>query len=103
VDKAYRLASRLRDSEYPHYRDTYGWTRYLRGEYDEALTYIEPVLETLPLNAWVRYHLGKVYLALERPKDAQKHLQNAVDLSKEEEAFPPTEEIQTILQQLKDS
>jgi hypothetical protein len=51
----------------------------------------------------VHYHLGKVYLALERPKDAQKHLQNAVDLSKEEEAFPPTEEIQTILQQLKDS
>lgn len=103
VDRAYQLASRLRDSPYPHYRDTYGWTRYLRGEYEEALTYIEPVIETLPLNAWVHYHLGKVYLALDRTKDAKKHLQLAADLSKDEEDFTPAEGIQALLQKLKDS
>ena len=103
VDRAYQLASRLRDSPYPHYRDTYGWTRYLRGEYEEALTYIEPVIETLPLNAWVHYHLGKVYLALDRAKDAKKHLQLAADLSKDEEDFTPAEGIQALLQKLKDS
>lgn len=101
VDKAYQLASRLRDSEYPHYRDTYGWTRYLRGEYEEALQYIEPVIEMLPLNPWVHYHLGKVYLALDRAKDAQKHLQQAIDLSKEEAIFPPRQAIEAILVSLK--
>lgn len=103
VDKAYQLAGRLRDSELPHYRDTYGWTRYLRGEYDEALKYIEPAVEALPQNAYVHYHLGKVYLALERADDAQKHLQQAADLGAGAESFPPMQDIETILAKLKDS
>lgn len=103
VDKAYQLAGRLRDSGNPHYQDTYGWTRYLRGEYEEALEYIEPVADALPLNAWVHYHLGKVYLALERAKDARKHLQHAADLSKDGDVFPPRSDIEALLEQLKDS
>ena len=103
VDKAYQLASRLRDSEFPHYRDTYGWTRYLRGEYEEALEYIEPAAEQLTQNPWVLYHLGKVYLALERPGDARKQLQQAAELGSNLRVFPPMQDIQTILARLKDS
>ncbi len=103
VDKAYQLASRLRDSEFPHYRDTYGWTRYLRGEYEEALEYIEPAVEQLSQNPWVHYHLGKIYLALERPDDAQKHLQQAAELGAQMKVFPPMQDVQTILARLKDS
>ena len=103
VDRAYQLAGRLRDSEYPHYQDTYGWTRYLRGEYEEALKYIEPVAGALPQNAWVHYHLGKIYLALERTEEARKSLQQAADLSKGSEVFSPASEVDTLLEELKDS
>ena len=103
VDRAYQLAGRLRDSEHPHYQDTYGWTRYLRGEYEEALKYIEPVAGALPRNAWVHYHLGKIYLALERTEEARKSLQQAADLSKGSEVFSPASEVDTLLEELKDS
>lgn len=103
VDKAYELASRLRTSEFPHYHDTYGWTRYLRGEHEEALKYIKFAVEGLPQNPYVHYHLGKVYLALERPNDARKHLQKAADLGAAAKAFPPMQDIETLLIKLKDS
>ncbi len=103
VDRAYQLAGRLRDSELPHYRDTYGWTRYLRGEYEEALAYIEPAVGPLAQNAYVHYHLGKVYLALERPEDARKYLQLAADLGAGAGSFPPMQDIRTILAKLNDS
>lgn len=103
IDKAYQLAGRLRDSEFPHYRDTFGWTRYLRGEYEEALAYIEPAVVPLAQNAYVHYHLGKVYLALDRPADARKYLQQAAALGAGAESFPPMQDIQTILAKLKDS
>ena len=59
--------------------------------------------EALPLNAWVHYHLGKVYLALDRPKDAQKFLQLAAELGAEAKSFSPMQDIQAILATLKDS
>ncbi|MEM9045958.1 MAG: tetratricopeptide repeat protein, partial [Pseudomonadota bacterium] len=77
VERAYTIASRLRPSELPQYRDTYGWTRYLKGEYEEALEKIAPVIEALPTNPWVHYHLGMIYLALERKDDAKSHLEQA--------------------------
>ncbi len=100
LDKAYQMAGRLRDSSYPQYRDTYGWTRYLRGEHEEALKYIEPAVQELPRNPWVHYHLGKVYMALERREDARKHFQQAIDLTAGSNAFPPRQDIEAILAQL---
>ena len=99
LDKAYQLAGRLRDSSLPHYRDTFGWTRYLRGEHEEALKYIEPASRELPQNPWVHYHLGKVYMAVERGEDARRHFQQALDLTEGSNAFPPRADIEAILAQ----
>ncbi|MEM9097671.1 MAG: tetratricopeptide repeat protein [Pseudomonadota bacterium] len=99
VERAYTIASRLRPSELPHYRDTYGWTRYLKGEYEEALEKIAPVIEALPTNPWVHYHLGMIYLAMDRDEDAKPHLEQALTFS-EGSAFPPRDEIAEKLREL---
>lgn len=79
VSRAYTIASRLKQSEVPQFRDTYGWTRYLQGEYGEALNYIEPLTQVLPDNPWIWYHLGMVYIALERSGDARTAFETALE------------------------
>lgn len=95
IVRAHAIASRLKQSEVPQFRDTYGWTRYLHGEYDEALAYIEPLTEALPDNPWIWYHLGMVYAALERPGEARTALEKA--LEKGGEGFVRATEINTRL------
>lgn len=77
--RAYAIASRLKQSEVPQFRDTYGWTRHLHGEHDEALAYIEPLTEALPDNPWIWYHLGEVYAALNRRGEARTALETALE------------------------
>jgi cellulose synthase operon protein C len=99
LDRAYRIAGRLRPSDVPQYRDTYGWTRYLKGDYDEALERIAPVAEALPENPWVQYHLGMVHAALGKVAEAREALQAALDKSAGT-PFPPADEIRVKLQSL---
>lgn len=99
LDRAYIIASRLRQMDQPHFRDTYGWTRYLKGEYQEALDYIAPLPEALPGNPWVSYHLGMIHAALDKPVEARLHLENALRES-EGRSFPPAETIRATLEKL---
>jgi predicted Zn-dependent protease len=96
VTRAYAIAGRLERSDQPHYRDTFGWTRYLKGEYETALERIEPVAEALPGNPWVRYHLGMIYAALNRAGDARDALEAALTLAGDR-PFPPAVEIRAAL------
>lgn len=101
LDRAYAIAGRLRNSTLPQYRDTYGWTRYLKGEYEEAERYILPVLEILPNNPWVNYHAGMVHAALKKSESAQRYLRKALELAGQENIdFPPRTSIQTTLSEL---
>ncbi|MEM0921597.1 MAG: tetratricopeptide repeat protein [Pseudomonadota bacterium] len=99
VERAYTIASRLRPSDLPQYRDTYGWTRYLKGEYDVALERIEPVAVALPNNPWVQYHLGMVQAALNQPDAARNNLERALELA-EGRPFPPATTIRETLASL---
>ena len=99
VDRAYRIANRLETSDVPQYRDTYGWTRYLKGEYQEALERLEPVAEALPNNPWVHYHLGLTYAALQQPAKARASLEAALAISTPE-MFPPTADIKARLAEM---
>ncbi|MEM7668254.1 MAG: tetratricopeptide repeat protein, partial [Pseudomonadota bacterium] len=101
VERAYTIASRLRPSDLPQYRDTYGWTRYLKGEYDVALERIEPVVEALPRNPWIHYHIGMIYRALDRREESKTHLERALVLSSEV-PFPPRELIEATLADMTD-
>lgn len=70
LNRAYTIARRFRSAELPAFQDTYGWIAYKRGEYEEALNYLEPAAEGLPNDAMAQYHLAKTYQALGRMDDA---------------------------------
>ena len=99
VARAYEIATRLGEADQPQYRDTFGWTRYLKGEYDAALERVAPVAEALPDNPWVRYHLGMIYKALNRPEEARAELQAALEKSGAF-PFPPADTVRATLAEL---
>lgn len=99
VDRAYRLATRLRQATLPQYKDTYGWTRYLKGEYGEALLHLAPLAEVLPDNPWIHYHLGMVHAALKQPAEARRHLETALRQSDGQD-FGPMSTIRATLEAL---
>ncbi|MEM1159468.1 MAG: tetratricopeptide repeat protein [Pseudomonadota bacterium] len=99
MSRAVLISNRLRDSEIPHYRDTYGWIQHLRGNNEEALVHLEAAGKALPRNPWVHYHLGMVYAAMERPVDARKSLEATLGMTADI-VFPPRETIQAALGQL---
>lgn len=70
LDRAYRVSRRFRDAEVPALQDTYGWIEHRRGNSEAALPYLESAAEALGEDPIVAYHLGQIYLALDRPEDA---------------------------------
>ena len=72
IERANTIARRLRSSKLAPFQDTYGWIAYLRGDIDEALRALEPAAEGLSEDPMVQYHLAMVYLATDRPVDAER-------------------------------
>lgn len=81
LERAFAIARRLRGLEVPAFQDTYGWIEYRRGNYAEALPSLEAAAKGLPGDPLVQYHLGMTYLALERPADARKQLELALEIA----------------------
>lgn len=101
VDRAYAIAQRLASSTNPSHMDTYGWILYLRGEYTLALRSLKTAAEQLRDDPWVQYHAGMVYIKLNQPASARKHLQAALDAGGSR-MFPLRQQAQTALDGLKD-
>lgn len=99
LTRAYAVARRLRGIEIPALQDTYGWIEFRRGNYDEALVHLEPAAEGLPNDPLVQYHLARTYLALERPEDAKRQLERAVELAGEN-PLPQIVDAQKLLEEL---
>lgn len=91
IERAYAVARRLRGSTVPAFQDTYGWIAYRRGEFAEAVTYLELAVAALPEEPSVQYHLGMAYLAVDRKPDALKHLQLAAESDGNRLQFPEVE------------
>ena len=81
LTRAYSVARRLRGNDFPPFQDTYGWIAYRRGDYDEAVTYLEPAAANLGNDALVQYHLGMTYIALERFGEGLSQLQKAIEIA----------------------
>jgi tetratricopeptide (TPR) repeat protein len=81
LERAARIASRLRGSEFPPYQDTYGWIQYRLGNYDAALEYLRPAARGLPDDPLVQHHLAMTYAALDRPDDAIRQFERALELA----------------------
>jgi tetratricopeptide (TPR) repeat protein len=81
LERAFAVARRLRGSDVPAFQDTYGWIEYRRGNLEEALTYLEPAAAGLPEDALTQFHLGMLYVGLNRPEDARRQLTRALEIA----------------------
>ncbi|MFZ3583328.1 tetratricopeptide repeat protein [Loktanella sp. DJP18] len=79
--RAEAIARRLRSTDVPAFQDTYGWIAYRQDNLDEALTYLESAAAGLPDDPLVQFHLGMVYVALDRPADARPVLTRALEIA----------------------
>ncbi|SIO59773.1 Tfp pilus assembly protein PilF [Rhodovulum sp. ES.010] len=100
LDRAWTIARRLRDTEVPAMQDTYGWIAHRRGDSAEALPYLEAAVQGLPNDPLVRYHLGQVYLALDRPQDALEQFRGAIAIAGAGDRRPQIETARRLAQEL---
>ena len=77
LQRAFSIARRLRDSEFPPFQDTYGWIAFRLGNLTEALPNLEKAAVGLPDDPAVQYHLGRVYAAQSRPDEAMEQFRKA--------------------------
>lgn len=83
LERAAAVGKRLRGTEFAPFQDTYGWLLYRQDVYSEAVSYLEPAARALTDDPIVQYHLGKAYLALERPEDALAQFEATVELAED--------------------
>ncbi|MCB9462336.1 MAG: tetratricopeptide repeat protein [Candidatus Eisenbacteria bacterium] len=68
----------------PAYLDSYGWGYYLRGDYAEAIRYLEEAVSKAEEHPDIRSHLGQVYEAVGRPEDALVQYRKALQYNPED-------------------
>jgi tetratricopeptide (TPR) repeat protein len=89
LDRAYRIARRLRGTSVPAFQDTYGWIAHRLGNHEEAVDYLEPAARALAGDPAVQYHLAEVYLSLGRDADALAQFEMSAALVPEGQVRPP--------------
>ena len=83
LDRASELASMLRKSGIPQFKDTVGWVNLRKGDHRSAIPLLEEAAEALPAHSLIRYHLGVAYLKAGDPEKAREQLKKATDLEPE--------------------
>jgi cellulose synthase operon protein C len=58
LQRAATLAERFATSEVPGLIDTYGWVKFKRGEYAEAVRRLQRAVDKAPESPELRYHLA---------------------------------------------
>ena len=81
LERAQSLATSLRKSQVPHFKDTLGWVHYQTGDFRNAVVLLEEAAAELPNMALVRYHLGMSYIATGQTAKAAEQLKKALDLA----------------------
>ena len=80
LDRAISLSDALKNSNIPQFQDTFGWAQYRRGDYQAAISVLEPAAAKMPDLAAVHYHLGMSYRAAGQADKATEQLQKALSL-----------------------
>ena len=80
LQRAYTIARRLRGTEIPQFQDTYGWIAARLGNYEEALSHLEPAAVALPQEPVVQYHLAWTYAQSGQRDQALEAYRRALDL-----------------------
>jgi tetratricopeptide (TPR) repeat protein len=87
LERANSIATMLRKSDIPQFKDTLGWIAYRRDDYSSAIPLLEGAGTALPNNALVHYHLGLTYLAAGQGTNASEQLKKAKELAPNDEAL----------------
>ena len=83
LERAFRIARRLRGMDIPAFQDTYGWIMHRRGDYTTALEHLRPAALGLPGDPLVHYHLGLTYHKLGDKRAAIETLTLALELAED--------------------
>jgi Tfp pilus assembly protein PilF len=102
IDRAFAIARRLRDTDQPHFQDTYGWILHLRGASGRALDYLVPASEALPDMAQVWLHRGEAELALGRRIEARASFTRALEAAEAGSPLPEAAALRERLSELAD-
>ncbi len=88
LDRAEKIARRLRETTVPPYQDTYGWIAFRRGNLAEALPALEQAAAALTDDPQVLYHLGMTYIALNRDAEALSQFNKVLALVTDQDKRP---------------
>lgn len=78
IYRAYQLTPKK-----PHIWDSLAWGYYRQGEYQKALSFAERAADMMPYSALVQSHLGDIYLALGRKREAGYQYHKALNLKED--------------------
>lgn len=98
--RAWTIGRRFRGSDIPALQDTYAWLLHQQGNSAEALPILQSATEGLPTDPLVQYHLGQVYLALEKPEQALEMFRKSIDIAGPVDSRPQIEEARQLIQRL---
>jgi cellulose synthase operon protein C len=94
LDRARKIATDLRDSQIPQFRDTYAWASVKSGiNLEEAIVILEGIVREYEKVDIYAYHLGEAYRRKGDTANAISYLQKAIKLA------PPGSDISTRAQQ----
>ena len=68
----------------PNFLDTLGWILYKQKNYNKSLEHLKKGAELSPKNPEIHDHLGEVYQAMGKTKEAKNQWQKAYKLTKDD-------------------
>ncbi len=81
----------------PGVLDTVGWIYAAKGEYENAVKYLEAARKGAPQQPTIRYHLAVVYLKMGRTGEGKSELRQALAISRD---FPEAENARKLLEDI---
>ena len=84
LERAERMARRLRQSSQPAFRDTYGWILHRLGRSEEATGHLAFAAQAAPQVPLIRLHHGIALAAAGEREDARAEIEAAIALTEEE-------------------
>ena len=77
LDRAMKLAEKLKDATQPVIKDTMGWLYFKTGNYNEAARFLGEAVSAKPDIEVFNYHLGMALLKSGNKEEAKKYLEKA--------------------------
>lgn len=97
---AFKIGRRLRSSREPAFQDTYGWIEYRRGNFEDAISYLEYAAAKMPDSVVVQYHLGLGLAALGQVAKAKQQMEMVLALASNKALFPEVDVARKVLAKL---